>query len=109
MNYTDLPDRRKDRLRFVDTANAVTETSGQIRLHENAVVSDQDSARRSELRSGGILVRGDLGSPPVCVVQIRPAGQEQHVLSGIHESPGRGPQGQSLVTRHDPHHLVQSR
>lgn len=80
MNYTDLPDIEKDRLRFVDTSRAVTEKSGQIRLHENAVVSDQDSSRLSELRADSILVRRDLGSPPVCVVQIRPVGKNYSPL-----------------------------
>lgn len=80
MNYTDLPDLQKDRLRFLDTSRAVTEKSEQIRLHKTAVVSDQDSARLSELRADSILVRRDLGSPPVCVVQIRPAGKKNSPL-----------------------------
>lgn len=80
MNYTDLPDLQTDRLRLVDTSRAVPEKSGQIRLHKKAVVCDQDSARLSELRADSVLERRDLGSPPVCVVHIRPVGKRNTPL-----------------------------
>lgn len=80
MNFTDLPELQKDRLRLVDTSRAVSEKSGQIRLHQKAVVCDQDSARISELRTDSVLECRDLGSPPVCVVHIRPVGKRNTPL-----------------------------
>lgn len=80
MNYTDLPDLQKDRLRFVDTSNGVAETSGHIRLHPKGVLSDLDSARLSNLRADSIIVRRDLGSPPVCIVHIRPVDERNTPL-----------------------------
>lgn len=75
-NFTDLPDLQADRLRYVDNSRAITEKTKEIRLHKKAVLSDRDSALMSGLWDEGVLTTEDLGSLPLCVIHIRPAGHK---------------------------------
>lgn len=75
-NFTDLPDLRVDRLRYVDNTSAITKKTKEIRLHKEAVLSGRDSAFLSGLLKDGVLTMEDLGSLPLCVIHIHPVGHK---------------------------------
>lgn len=75
MNYSRLPECHSEEQLCVDSAHAVAERSEGLRLHTQEFVSNQDRALLSDLWNNDILVRQDKGTPPLCVVHIRPVGK----------------------------------
>lgn len=76
MNYTDLPESDKEKLFYVDTRQAVAEASGDFRLHRQAHLPDLERVSFSSLWESGLLTRQDRGTPPICVIHVRPVGED---------------------------------